>query len=517
MPFPQALRESKGAEVQKKILSDATRFTYGDAHLEEPLRALKLAPKGQGVLEADTCSRRPTSALNTLHNTVAYSRKGLAYAPCRQGVPVLQSLSESRTPAGGYALSMVFYAPNTPYHVWKDRMAGSDGIARFFGDGKKSLRAWVRLGSVKDRTVELTIATLEEGEEDTALELLNDGSFAPILSIGTSCSRPVNFDPNGGYPVVNAGGDVWVATQRSFPHPNDGQPSLWYALPLPPRRRRGMALNLSACNEQLSTTEVFLWQGECKKLAQLAYAAGDPTACRTALSIPPDDLARGQLYVEVRGSVEPGQREFAMAKQQVVRASWALTADAPPSGLYWTCCGGEGWVTLPLFGTMHVPASLHAVQDSFVLPVTVTVLIGCWMFSAILAWLLHSCCESRLRHRPPTSYQNARRQARRHHRTLQALAPVMGYLVAAVCIGGEPGRTLLALLKPDDNLVERGVLQPSQMQASAPVLEGWRARPLESPLANMSEGTPFRVALFSEAFAAGVAQRVGALRHTHWT
>ena len=103
------------------------------------------------------------------------------------------------------------------------------------------------------------------------------------------------------------------------------------------------------------------------------------------------------------------------------------------------------------------------------------------------------------------------------HRTLQALAPVMGYLVmAAVCIGGEPGRNLLALLKPDDNLVERGVLQPSQMQASAPVLEGWRARPLESPLANVSEGIS-RGPVLSEAFAAGVAQRVGALRHTHWT
>jgi len=143
----EALRESKGTKIQKKILSDATRFTYGDAHMEEPLRALKLAPKGQGV-------------------------------------PVLQSLSESRTPAGGYALSMVFYAPNTPYRVWKDRMAGSDGgrIARFFGDGKKSLRAWVRLVSVEARTVELTIATLEEGEEDIALELLKDGSFAPILT-----------------------------------------------------------------------------------------------------------------------------------------------------------------------------------------------------------------------------------------------------------------------------------------------------------------------------------------------
>jgi hypothetical protein len=42
--------------------------------------------------------------------------------------------------------------------------AGPDGgrIARFFGDGKKNLRAWVKLVSAEDRTVELTIATLEK-------------------------------------------------------------------------------------------------------------------------------------------------------------------------------------------------------------------------------------------------------------------------------------------------------------------------------------------------------------------
>eukprot|EP00967_Tisochrysis_lutea_P041435 scaffold49796_cov33-Tisochrysis_lutea.AAC.2 len=42
--------------------------------------------------------------------------------------------------------------------------AGPDGgrIARFFGDGKKNLRAWVKLVSAEERTVELTIATLEE-------------------------------------------------------------------------------------------------------------------------------------------------------------------------------------------------------------------------------------------------------------------------------------------------------------------------------------------------------------------
>ena len=55
------------------------------AHMEEPLRALKLAPRGMGP-------------------------------------PELKSLSESKTPSGGYALSMIFFAPNTPYRVWKDRM-----------------------------------------------------------------------------------------------------------------------------------------------------------------------------------------------------------------------------------------------------------------------------------------------------------------------------------------------------------------------------------------------------------
>ena len=47
-PEAEALRESKGTKVLKKIFSDATRFTYGDAHMEEPLKALKLAPRGMG-------------------------------------------------------------------------------------------------------------------------------------------------------------------------------------------------------------------------------------------------------------------------------------------------------------------------------------------------------------------------------------------------------------------------------------------------------------------------------------
>jgi hypothetical protein len=58
--------------------------------MEEPLRALKLAPRGMGP-------------------------------------PELKALAEFKTPNGGYALSMTFYAPNTPYRVWKDRMVRQRG------------------------------------------------------------------------------------------------------------------------------------------------------------------------------------------------------------------------------------------------------------------------------------------------------------------------------------------------------------------------------------------------------
>jgi hypothetical protein len=50
-PAAEKMRETKATTIQAKILSDATRFTYGDAHMEDPLRALKLAPRGMGPPE----------------------------------------------------------------------------------------------------------------------------------------------------------------------------------------------------------------------------------------------------------------------------------------------------------------------------------------------------------------------------------------------------------------------------------------------------------------------------------
>ncbi|KAL1526777.1 hypothetical protein AB1Y20_015473 [Prymnesium parvum] len=138
----EAAREAKATTIQAKILSDATRFTYGDAHMEDPLKALKLSPRGMGP-------------------------------------PTLVSLAEEVASTGGYALKMRFFAPNTPYRVWKDR---APRYARFFGPG---VRAELKLVSVEKKLVELSLITIAEGEADEPLEVMPDGTRRPVLSAAT--------------------------------------------------------------------------------------------------------------------------------------------------------------------------------------------------------------------------------------------------------------------------------------------------------------------------------------------
>lgn len=133
----ESARTSKATTIQSKILSDATRFTYGDAHMEDPLKALKLAPRGMGP-------------------------------------PTLVNLAEAVTPEGEYALTMRFFAPNTPYRVWKDR---APRYARFFGP---NVRATLRKYDTNKRLVELSLITVAEGASDEPLELLDDGTYVPI-------------------------------------------------------------------------------------------------------------------------------------------------------------------------------------------------------------------------------------------------------------------------------------------------------------------------------------------------
>ena len=178
-PAAEAAREAKATTIQKKVLSDATRFTYGDAHMEDPLKALKLAPRGMGP-------------------------------------PNLVSLGEEVASTGGYALKMRFASPNTPYRVWKDR---APRYSRFFGPSVRAelklvrrarliarsgvrclrgqrVRRLCRLASaawnaarrfrsrlqvnVEKKLVELSLITVEEGEDDTPLEIMKDGTRQPV-------------------------------------------------------------------------------------------------------------------------------------------------------------------------------------------------------------------------------------------------------------------------------------------------------------------------------------------------
>merc|ERR1719424_1374146 len=117
--------------------AEATRFCYGDAHMEEPLKALKFAPPGRGP-------------------------------------PELRAFTESVSPEGGYAMGMTFFAPYTPYTVWKQR---AKKYAVFFGP---NIRAELRKVSSEKRLVELTLITVADGESTDPQERLADGSLIPL-------------------------------------------------------------------------------------------------------------------------------------------------------------------------------------------------------------------------------------------------------------------------------------------------------------------------------------------------
>merc|ERR1740125_44215 len=138
-PEATAAREKLSTKVQAKIFSDATRFCYGDAHMEEPLKALKFAPPGRGP-------------------------------------PELKQFTESVTPEGEYSMGMTFFAPYTPYTVWKAR---GKKYATFFGP---NIRAEVRKVSSEKRLVELSLITTKDGESTEPLERLADGSLIPLTA-----------------------------------------------------------------------------------------------------------------------------------------------------------------------------------------------------------------------------------------------------------------------------------------------------------------------------------------------
>merc|ERR1719247_3981757 len=147
-PAATAAREAKATKTQTKIFSDATRFCYGDAHMEEPLKALKLAPPGRGP-------------------------------------PELKQFTETVTPEGAYSMGMTFFAPYTPFPVWKQR---AKRFATFFGP---SVRAELKKVDSQKRLVELALITVEEGESTEPLERLADGTLVPIVLEADMPKEPV--------------------------------------------------------------------------------------------------------------------------------------------------------------------------------------------------------------------------------------------------------------------------------------------------------------------------------------
>ena len=139
-PEATRAREEKGNKVQKKIFSDATRFCYGDAHMEEALKALKLNPPGAGP-------------------------------------PELVQFTESVSPTGGYAMGMTFFSPRTPFPVWKQK---AKKFAPFFSEGGCAVRAELRKVDVEKRLVELTLITIDEGESNEPMERLEDGTLVSV-------------------------------------------------------------------------------------------------------------------------------------------------------------------------------------------------------------------------------------------------------------------------------------------------------------------------------------------------
>merc|ERR1719335_1907660 len=92
------------------------------------------------------------------------------------GVPELVHLAEDVTPQGQYSMTMRFFAPNTPYSVWKDR---GNRYARFFAP---DVRATLKKYDKSKRLVELSLITIDRasGESDEPLEMLEDGSYARL-------------------------------------------------------------------------------------------------------------------------------------------------------------------------------------------------------------------------------------------------------------------------------------------------------------------------------------------------
>ena len=109
----------------------------GIAQLVEQLRDARLEreTKLEPIVRAE---HQMIGAAERMHQTLQGTLRALKLAPRGMGPPELVNMAEAVTAEGQYALTMRFFAPNTPYRVWKDR---APRFAKFFGPNVRAREA----------------------------------------------------------------------------------------------------------------------------------------------------------------------------------------------------------------------------------------------------------------------------------------------------------------------------------------------------------------------------------------
>jgi hypothetical protein len=341
--------------------------------------------------------------------------------------------------------------------------------------------------------------------------------------MGNTCAFAARFVPDDGG-TVSAGGDVW-GWRSDW---SSGHESLWLLLPnasdVPSHLSGGgIAVNVSSCNlARNATFDMTIWSGSCDALSRIAHVPRVVDRCAPAVSLLLDELGAGPTYAEL---VRPDN--YDVDANVMVWATFLQQSpvDGGPSGLMWTCCGGEVWLTLPWLGTMHLPTC------KVMAPVSVAgfLHLGAYLVVLLVVCLATCVVERTAMHSSRCRLRSTYRHALLRRRVLLALVPALSYAVLVLLLAGDAGRLLTELALSITGLSVMGyqyhTMTPDDMAEHATLVEGWQAHPHTSPLRSLvavpridghlapAEGLP----VFTEAEAAAVARRVEALRRTHWT
>jgi hypothetical protein len=293
--------------------------------------------------------------------------------------------------------------------------------------------------------------------------------------------------------------------------------SLW--LRLPAAVPVGAALNLSVC----TNGSVTVWKGACDAHGQQPLASCRTwDDCRLPLSLPPR-IYSGADGLIAYAQIQPDHHGIDESKEVAVYGSHFYAHHTGPSGYVWECCGGEIFVTLPLFGTVHVPTSQQALRHSQLLPLFVALLMALSLQLPLVAVILARLLRLQLMR---TLLHGSAQTARRRWRYLLLCASLSSYPLLTLLLSGPPGQWVLDFAVAATGVKAQtpflaaeadGSLPPDALPEAAARIEAWQAAPHSSPLAALGGGPVGNLPVWSAEETASLTRRVLALRYTHWS